>query len=49
MFEGGKLQQEVNVLVNGRSISLFDGLKPPLAPFDQATLFINGARGFPGE
>ena len=48
VFEGGKLQQDVGVLVNGRNISLLDGLKTTLAPFDQATLFINGTRGFPG-
>ena len=48
LFEGGKLQQDVEVLVNGRNISFLDGLKTALAPFDQVTLFINGARGFPG-
>ncbi len=48
VFEGGKLQQDVGVLVNGRNISLLDGLKTVLAPFDQATLFINGSRAFPG-
>ena len=48
LFEGRKLQQDVEVLVNGRNISILDGLKTALAPFDQVTLFINGARGFPG-
>ena len=48
LFEGGKLQQDVEVLVNGRNISFLDGLKTALAPFDQVTLFINGVRGFPG-
>ena len=46
--EGARLQQDVEVLVNGRNISFLDGLKTALAPFDQVTLFINGARGFPG-
>jgi len=48
VFKGGRLQQDIGVLVNGRNISLLDGLKTALAPFDQATLFINGAREFPG-
>ena len=48
VFEGGKLQRDVGVLVNGRDISSLDGLKTALAPFDQVTLFINGVRGFPG-
>ena len=48
LFEGGRLQQDVEVLVNGRNISFLDGLKTGLAPFDQVTLFINGVRGFPG-
>jgi molybdopterin converting factor small subunit len=49
LFEGGRLQQDVEVLVNGRNSSFLDGLKTGLAPFDQVTLFINGVRGFPGE
>ncbi len=48
LFEGRALQQDVEVLVNGRSISFLDGRKTGLAPFDQVTLFINGVRGFPG-
>ena len=48
LFEGERLQQDVEVLVNGRNISFPDELKTALAPFDQVTLFINGVRGFPG-
>ncbi len=48
LFEGGRLHQDVEVLVNGRNISFLGGLKATLAPFDQVTLFINGVRGFPG-
>lgn len=48
LFEGEQLQQDVEVLVNGRNISFLDGIKTALAPFDQVTLFINGVRGFPG-
>ncbi len=48
LFEARALQQDVEVLVNGRNITFLDGLKTALAPFDQVTLFINGVRGFPG-
>jgi hypothetical protein len=47
VFEGESLRQDVEVLVNDRNIALLDGLKTALAPFDQVTLRINGARGFP--
>jgi molybdopterin converting factor small subunit len=47
LFEGEKLQQDVEVLVNGRNIALLDGPKTALTPFDQVALLINGARGFP--
>ncbi len=47
VFEGGRLQQDIGVLVNGRNISLLDGIETALAPFDQVTLFINGVRGVP--
>ncbi len=49
LFEGERLQGDVEVLVNGRNSSFLDGLKTGLASFDQVTLFINGVRGFPGE
>ena len=48
LFERGRLQQDVEVLVNGGNISFLDGLKTALGPFDQVTLFINGVRSFPG-
>jgi molybdopterin converting factor small subunit len=48
LFEGEKLQQNVEVLVNGRNITYLNELKTALAPFDQVTLLINGVRGFPG-
>ncbi|MBI2883805.1 MAG: MoaD/ThiS family protein [Candidatus Methylomirabilis oxyfera] len=47
VFEEEKLRQDVEVLVNDRNITLLDGLKTALTPFDQVTLLINGARGFP--
>ena len=47
LFEEGGLRRDVEVLVNDRNIALLDGLKTALTPFDQVTLLINGARGFP--
>jgi len=48
VFQGEEIQQDVEVAVNGRSISFLDGPKSVLSPFDQVTLSINGARGSPG-
>ena len=48
LFQGDRLQDDVEVLVNGRNITLPDDLKTALAPFDQVTLSINGVRGFSG-
>ena len=49
LFEGEKLQEDVEVLVNGRDILSLEGQKTALTPFDQVTLLINGPRGFPGR
>lgn len=46
LFEGERLRQDVEILVNDRNIVLLDGLKTALTPFDQVTLRINDARGF---
>ena len=48
VFQGEELQGDVEVAVNGRSISFLDGPKSALSPFDQVTLSIDGLRGFPG-
>jgi molybdopterin converting factor small subunit len=45
LFEGERLRQDVEVLVNDRNIALLDGLKTALAPFDQVTLFVKEPRG----
>ena len=45
LFEGERLRQDIEILVNDRNITLLDGLKTTLAPFDQVTLFINEALG----
>ena len=49
VFQGGDLQRDIEVVLNGRNISLLDGLKSALSPFDQVTLSINGDRTFPGH
>ena len=48
VFQGEEIQQDVEVAVNGRSISFLDGPTSALGPFDQVTLSINRLRGFPG-
>jgi len=48
VFQAGGLQQDVEIVVNGRNISFLDGSKTALTPFDQVTLSIKGLRGFPG-
>ena len=48
VFQGEEIQQDVEVAVNGRSISFLGGPTSALSPFDQVTLSINGLRGFPG-
>ena len=48
VFQREEIQQDVEVAVNGRSISFLDGPKSALSPFDQVTLSITGLRGFPG-
>ena len=44
VFQEGQLHQNVEILVNGRSIASLEGLKTPLSPFDQVTLSVNEVR-----
>jgi molybdopterin converting factor small subunit len=48
LFPNGALNQDVEVLVNGRNIAFLDGLNAPLAEEDRVTIFVHGARGYPG-
>lgn len=48
LFPDGRLNRDVEVLVNGRNIAFLAGLGTPLAPDDQVTVFLHGARGYPG-
>ena len=49
LFQGDTLREDLEVLVNGRNMTLLDGLKTALTPFDQVTLSINSGRAIPGE
>jgi len=48
LFEGENLRQDIEVLVNDQPITSLDGLKTALAPFDQVTLSVKGARELAG-
>ncbi len=46
---GGRTpSQDLRVLVNGRSVAFLEGLDTKLRQGDTVTLYIAGARGFPG-
>ena len=42
------LNEDVEVLVNGRNIKFLDGMATPLDNEDRVTLLYHGVRGFPG-
>lgn len=48
LAEAGTPQGDIEVLVNGGSISLPDGMKTALTPFDQVSLSIRGGRRLSG-
>jgi molybdopterin converting factor small subunit len=48
LFPDGRLNRDIEVLVNGRNIAFLAGLETPLAADDRVTIFRHGARGFPG-
>jgi molybdopterin converting factor small subunit len=48
LFPDGHLHHDVEVLVNGRNIAFLAGLDTRLAPDDRVTVFVHGARGYPG-
>ena len=43
-----ELNEDVEVLVNGRNIKFLDGMSTPLEQEDRVTLLYHGVRGFPG-
>ena len=48
LFPGGRLNRDVEVLVNGRNVAFLSGLDTPLTADDRVTVFLHGARGYPG-
>ena len=48
LFPDGQLNRDIEVLVNGRNVAFLAGLDTPLAPDDRVTIFLHGARGYPG-
>jgi molybdopterin converting factor small subunit len=48
LFPEGDLNRDIEVLVNGRNIAFLDGLDTSLAETDRVTVFLHGARGYPG-
>jgi molybdopterin converting factor small subunit len=48
VFPEGELNRDLEVLVNGRNISFLGGLQTRLTESDRVTVFLHGARGYPG-
>ena len=48
LFPDDELNRDIEVLVNGRNISFLAGLETPLEDSDRVTVFLHGARGYPG-
>jgi molybdopterin converting factor small subunit len=48
LFPNGQLNRDVEVLVNGRNIAFLAGLDTRLSADDRVTIFLHGARGYPG-
>ena len=48
LFPDGELNRDIEVLVNGRNIAFLAGLDTALSGTDRVTVFLHGARGYPG-
>jgi len=48
LFPGGQLNRDVEVLVNGRNVAFLAGFDTALTADDRVTIFLHGARGYPG-
>lgn len=48
LFPDGSLNRDIEVLVNGRNIAFLAGLDTEVAEDDRVTIFLHGARGYPG-
>ncbi len=48
LFPNDAFNSDIEVLVNGRNISFLAGLDTKLSAEDRVTVFLHGARGYPG-
>jgi molybdopterin converting factor small subunit len=48
LFPDGQLNRDIEVLVNGRNMAFLNGLGTSLSENDRVTVFLHGARGYPG-
>lgn len=48
LFPNDQLNNDIEVLVNGRNIAFLAGLDTELVEADRVTVFLHGARGYPG-
>jgi len=48
LFPDGSLNRDLEVLVNGRNVAFLAGLDTTLEEDDRVTIFLHGARGYPG-
>jgi molybdopterin converting factor small subunit len=48
LFLNDQLNNDIEVLVNGRNIAFLAGLDTELVDDDRVTVFLHGARGYPG-
>jgi molybdopterin converting factor small subunit len=48
LYREGRLERDIEILVNGRHIHYLGQLDTSLRPADQVTIFQSGLRGFPG-
>ncbi len=44
----GELNRDIEVLVNGRNIAFLQDLDTAVGSEDRVTIFLHGARGYPG-
>ncbi len=44
----GRLNRDIEVLVNGRNIAFLEDLDTAVSDEDRVTIFLHGARGYPG-
>jgi len=48
LLPGGRLNADIEVLVNGRNIAFLSELETPVSDEDRVAVFFHGVRGYPG-